>query len=116
MRGELRSWRCRELWYRSQTQLRFGIVVAVGRPAGAAPFQPLAWELPPVVGAALKRQKKKKKKKKERKEMATCDIPWWPSRLRIIAVAQVQSLAREILHVAGMPPDPRKDTMVPQTF
>ena len=32
------------------------------RPAAAAPIQPLAWELPHVAGAALKRQKKKKKK------------------------------------------------------
>ena len=35
------------------------------RPAAAAPIQPLAWELPYVVGAGLKRQKKKKKKRKK---------------------------------------------------
>ena len=35
------------------------------RPAAVAPIQPLAWELPYAVGAALKSQKKKKKKKKK---------------------------------------------------
>ena len=30
------------------------------QPAAAAPIQPLAWELPYAMGAALKRQKKKK--------------------------------------------------------
>ena len=33
------------------------------RPAARALIRPLAWELPYVVGAALKRQKTKKKKK-----------------------------------------------------
>ena len=33
-----------------------------GRPAAAAPFPPLAWELPYAAIAALKRKKKKKKK------------------------------------------------------
>ena len=33
--------------------------------AAAALIRPLAWELPYVTGAALKRQKEKKKKKKE---------------------------------------------------
>ena len=31
------------------------------RPAAVVPFQPLAWELPPVSGEALKSKKKKKK-------------------------------------------------------
>ena len=35
------------------------------RPAASTPIQPLAWELPYVVEAALKRQLKKKKKKNE---------------------------------------------------
>ena len=30
------------------------------RPAAVAPIQPLAWEIPYVVGAALKKQKRKK--------------------------------------------------------
>ena len=34
------------------------------RPAAAAPIQPLAWEPPYAVGAALKRQNKKNKNKK----------------------------------------------------
>ena len=34
------------------------------RSAAAAPIQPLAWELPYVVGVALKSQKKKKKERK----------------------------------------------------
>ena len=32
------------------------------RPAAAAPVQPLAWELPYTVGAALKKKKKKNPK------------------------------------------------------
>ena len=32
------------------------------RPAAAAPIEPLAWEFPYAVGAALKRPKKKEKK------------------------------------------------------
>ena len=35
------------------------------RPAAVAPFQPLAWELPHAVGAALKSRGKKRKKEKE---------------------------------------------------
>ena len=38
--------------------------------AVVAPIQPLAWELPDAVDAALKRRKKKKKKKK--KERLQC--------------------------------------------
>ena len=34
------------------------------RPAAVAPIQPLAWELPPAAGAALKKAKKKKKRKR----------------------------------------------------
>ena len=40
------------------------------KPAAAAPVQPLDWELPYAVGAALKSQKKKGQKKK-RKEMCS---------------------------------------------
>ena len=40
------------------------------RLAAAAPIQPLAWEFPYALGAALKRQKKKKKKEKE---IASCN-------------------------------------------
>ena len=36
------------------------------RAVAAAPVQPLAWELPYAMGAALKRQKDKKKKKKNK--------------------------------------------------
>ena len=36
-------------------------------PAVAALIQPLAWELPYPMAAALERQKKKEKKKKEKK-------------------------------------------------
>ena len=38
------------------------------RVTAAALFQPLAWDLPYAVGAALKKPKKKKKKKKKRKK------------------------------------------------
>ena len=34
------------------------------RPADAAPFRPLNWELTYAAGAAIKKKKKKKKKKK----------------------------------------------------
>ena len=42
------------------------------RLAAVAPIQPVAWELPYVVGVALKRQKKKKKKKSSIREMRKC--------------------------------------------
>ena len=35
------------------------------QPAAAAPIPPLAWELPYISGAALKKKKRKKKKKPE---------------------------------------------------
>ena len=35
------------------------------RPAAVAPIQPLAWEPPYAMGAALEKTKKKKKKKKK---------------------------------------------------
>jgi len=37
------------------------------RPVATAPIQPLAWEPPYAVGAALEKAKKKKKKKKKKK-------------------------------------------------
>ena len=46
----LRIQHCCELWY---------------RPGTIAPIQPLAWELPYAVGAALKRPKKKKERERE---------------------------------------------------
>ena len=58
--SRLRIQYCRELWYRSQTQLGSGITVAVGRLAAAAPIQSLVWDLPHAAGAALKRWGKKK--------------------------------------------------------
>ena len=45
-------------------QLRSWLLCLWRRPAAVAPIQPLAWESPYAVGAALKSQKKKKKKKK----------------------------------------------------
>ena len=36
------------------------------RPAATAPVQPIAWELPYAVSAALKRKDKKKKEEKEK--------------------------------------------------
>ena len=39
-------------------QLGSGIGVAVVRLAAVAPIQPLAWEPPDALGAALKRQKR----------------------------------------------------------
>ena len=49
-------------------RLGSGVAVAVVyRLATTAPFQPLAWEPPLAMGAALKSKKKKKKKKKRKK-------------------------------------------------
>ena len=36
------------------------------RPAAAAPIQPLAWELPQAVSAAIQRKKEKKRKEKRK--------------------------------------------------
>ena len=58
----LRLQHCRELWYRSKTQLGSGIAVAV---VDIAPIRPLAWEPPYAAGVALKRQKTKNKKQKK---------------------------------------------------
>ena len=53
-------WHCRELWCKSQTQLR-SVVAQIWwlwhKLAAVAPIGPLAWEPPCAVGAALKRQK-----------------------------------------------------------
>ena len=39
-----------------------------GRPVATTPIQPLAWELPYVVGADLKRTPPKKRKKEKKKK------------------------------------------------
>ena len=57
--GGLRIWHCHELWCRLQTQLGSRVAVVWHRPAAVAPNQPLVWEPPYAVGAALKRQKVK---------------------------------------------------------
>ena len=44
-------------------RLGLDLVLLWHRPVATAPIQPLAWEPPYAVGAALKRQKDKKKKK-----------------------------------------------------
>ena len=65
----LRIWLCRKLWCRSRTQLGSGIAVAVAHghssDLAAALVQPLAWEPPCAMGAALKKIKSKRKKKKK---------------------------------------------------
>ena len=53
----LRVWCCHELWCRLKTWLRSCIALVWCRPAAAAPFQPLAWELPYAEDEALKRNK-----------------------------------------------------------
>ena len=52
-----RIWCCRELWCRSQMQLRSCLAVTVGRSAVVAPVGPLAWEPPYAAHAALKSEK-----------------------------------------------------------
>ena len=44
--------------------MRLGSPVAMA----VAPIRPLAWELPYVLGAALKSKKKKERKKKEKEQ------------------------------------------------
>ena len=56
---------CRELWYRSQTQLGSlepMLLFLWCRLAAIAPIRPLAWEPPYAAGVALKSQKKEEKK------------------------------------------------------
>ena len=74
----LRIWCCRELCFKSQTQLGSRVAVAVAE-AGSyssdstppAPCTPAAWELPYVKGAALKiRRKKQTNKQKPNPEMS----------------------------------------------
>ena len=62
---------CRELWCRSQRQLRSHTVWLWCRPADVAPIQPLARELPHPAGVALKNEKQKTKKKKKKKKQRT---------------------------------------------
>ena len=54
----LRMGHCRELWRRSQMQLRSSVAVTWlwHRPAVTTPIRPLAWELAHVTGAALKKK------------------------------------------------------------
>ena len=53
------------LWYKSQMQLGSCMAVAVVKASGFSSTQPLAWEPPYAMGAALKRQKTRAKKKKK---------------------------------------------------
>ena len=52
----LKIWHGRELWCKSQMQLRSGIAVALAK---ARPIGPLAWEPPYATGVALEYTKKK---------------------------------------------------------
>ena len=51
-----------------QTQLGYGVAVAVVQAGGYSTIRPLAWKPPYATGVALKFKKKKKKKKTKRKE------------------------------------------------
>ena len=53
----LRTWRCHELWCRSQVWLRSQVAVAVGQAGSCSSDQTLAWEPPYATGMALKRKK-----------------------------------------------------------
>ena len=52
---------CCHVLYRSQTWLRSCVDVAVVKAAAVVPIQPLAWELPHTMGAALKNKTNKQK-------------------------------------------------------
>jgi len=72
--SELRIWRCRELWCRSQTQLGSVWLWLWCMLAVTALIRPLAWEPPNAVGAAPKRQKTKDKEKKKKKRLNVLDF------------------------------------------
>ena len=57
------------------------------RLAAVAPIQPLAWELPYVMGVALKKKKEKKEKYKKIKKKKM-ELPLWLSRLRTCTVSE----------------------------
>ena len=52
---------CRELWCRSQTGSDLALLWLWPRTAGAAPIQPLVWEIPYATGTALKKTEDKNK-------------------------------------------------------
>ena len=58
----LRIWRCCKLSHRSQMGFGWVLLWLWCRPAGAAPIQLLAQELPYAAGAAIKRKKKELEK------------------------------------------------------
>ena len=58
--SELRIWHCLELWCRSLTSSDLALLWLWHRPAAAALIQPLAWEPPYAVSAAIKKAKKEK--------------------------------------------------------
>ena len=58
----LRIWPCHELWYRSKTQLRPCVAVAVAVAGTVAPIRLLAWETPSAASAALKRKKRERER------------------------------------------------------
>ena len=69
----LRTRHCRELWYRLQMWLGSCIAVAVVyRLAAVAVIQPLAWEPPYALSAALKSKTKQNKKPKNPELLNIC--------------------------------------------
>ena len=61
----LRMWHCRKLRHSHRHSSDLILLWLWCRPTAAAPIQPLAWELPYAIGAALKRKKNLKIKNKE---------------------------------------------------
>ena len=62
---------CHQLWYRLQMWLRT-VVWLWCRLAATALVRPLAWELPYVVGVALKSKKQEQNQKKKKKKKNNC--------------------------------------------
>ena len=60
----IRIQHCCELWCRSQTRLDPVLLWLWCKLAAVAPIQPLAWEFPYAMGAALKKKGKKKEGRK----------------------------------------------------
>ena len=55
--ARLRIWCCCKLWHGLRMQLRSSVAVAMARALAVAQIRSLAWELPYVVGVALKKKK-----------------------------------------------------------
>ena len=97
----VRIWHSCELWCRLQTRPGSSIAMAVDIGWQVALIWPLAWEFPYAETMALKSKKASKQTKTEYRSslMAQCvGIQYYHSASWVAAVAQVWSLAQELLY------------------